>query len=152
MDSLRKTISILAITASATLGLTIVNHASPAHAALSNCYSGAACAWNHDDYGSVYFASIGRAYDYQQENQTDGSVANDKANSVANMGNTCDVVFWQRYGYTGNAIRFNNPADGGTTRDPHLGNGGGYSHSGGSTINRADWRNIISSHSWTDCS
>lgn len=152
MTTLRKTVSLLAITASATLGLTIVNHASPAHAALSQCTSSHACGWNFDNYANQWVSAVGDipSLGMVSWNSEPGVTPNNKINSVANNGNSCRAVFYENNFNGGKAIVFNNPARGGTTRDPNLANGGGYKFQGTGKVNNEDWRNRISGIGW-DC-
>ncbi|AZT92735.1 MULTISPECIES: peptidase inhibitor family I36 protein [Brevibacterium] len=125
--------------------------ATPSHAALGSCSSGTACVWNNNTYGGSYMKASATVKNYKtiSWNNASGN-PNDKANSVANRGSRCAVVFYQNTSHKGAGIRFNRPASGGITSDPYLKNGGGYSETSGASSK--NFQDKISSHKWVRCS
>ncbi|MGL5865343.1 MAG: peptidase inhibitor family I36 protein [Dermatophilaceae bacterium] len=113
-----------------------------ASASISQCDSGNACLWGEDSYSGCFYQSSSdrNSFGFWQETCTTGVSANNGANSVANRGVNCNVLFFDGTNRTGSSIRFDRPSTGGTTQDPDLDNGGG---SGGSTT--SNWENRISS-------
>ncbi|WP_327348968.1 peptidase inhibitor family I36 protein [Streptomyces europaeiscabiei] len=77
-------------------GLGTVATATPANAQLTDCDSGALCAWDKDDYMGVRGQVFGDNSNLLQY------YAFDNAESVFNNGNSCNVRIWNRLNETGN--------------------------------------------------
>lgn len=135
------------------LGVSALTLSAPSasHAALSSCSSGTACVWDSNDYKGNYMKASNLVNNYKtiNWNNTSSGTPNGKANSVANRGSRCAVVFFQDTYHKGAGIRFNRPAAGGIKQDPYLKNGGGYSYTTGA--NTKNFENKISSHKWVNC-
>lgn len=130
MNKIRNAHSRTRLTAGVVLlsALGIGLSAAPAHAAKSDCYAGAFCAYSQ----SSYAGTPGKVY----QNNTDltGYYSFSNPKSIYNNGNSCDVTIYTGKGYTGNQMT--------------LERGVAYNLSSTSTFRI----NGIASNKWVNCS
>lgn len=97
--SVRQKVAVLAVAAAAAIGSSVV--AAPAMAATSQCAAGSFCAWDNADY-KTYLGG------WSGDSQAWPVSARNKATSLYNHGNNCDIRFYDEInkgGYYGDLAR-----------------------------------------------
>ncbi|MDQ1084703.1 MULTISPECIES: peptidase inhibitor family I36 protein [Microbacterium] len=68
--------------------------ATPAMASIGECSSGSFCLWDNPDQDAYLYGNSGNA-------RYVGNSANDRASSIYNHGNYCDIRYWEHADYGG---------------------------------------------------